>query len=128
MSRFIGIEDLAANALIALIEKIGPHCRKVSFEQLVNYGTVVVKILNQNKEDAVLLLSKDYTNTMIRNYSDFFEIEKTNPNDEYSEEFIVLREDKNLQDLRNHFRAFLSLEVALAFSNKDSLAELGVVA
>jgi hypothetical protein len=126
MSIFIGIEDLAANALIALINKT--NCRRVSFKKLVKYGTVVVKILRNEKEDAVLLLSKDYTNEMIRNYSDFFEIEKTDPEDEFSEEFIILKKDKSVEDLKNHFRAFLSLNVALAFINKESLAELGLTA
>lgn len=124
MSRFIGIEDLAANALIALIEK--NNCRKVSLSTLVKYGTVVVKILNKNKEDAILLLSKDYTNSMIRNYSEYFEIEKVAQDDDYSDDFIVLREGKTVQDLRNHFRAFLTLNVALAFIDEESLAELGV--
>lgn len=126
MSRFIGIEDLAANALIALIEK--QNCRKVSFETLTKYGTIVVKILNENNEDAFLLLSRDYRNAMIHNYSDFFEIEKVNPNDEYSKEYIVLKEEKTVDDLRNHFRAFLTLNVLRAFVNKTSLAELGVSA
>ncbi len=127
MSIYIGIEDLAANALIALMEK-DEDCRKVSFRKLVDYGMVVVKILKEKKEDAILIMSKDSTNAMILNYSDFFINEKENPDDEFSEEYIVLKEGKSVADLRNHFRAFLTLNVALAFVDEESLAQLGVCA
>lgn len=120
MCRFIGIEDLVANALIELMEK--SNCRKVDFETLVKYGAVVVRCLRENGEEAVFLLSKEHTNELIRNYSAFFEIEHCDDGNDR----ILLKADKTVEDLRNHFRAFLSIDSLLAFTNKKSIAELGV--
>ena len=119
MFRFIGIEDLAANALIELLEK--NDCRRVEFETLVKYGNAVTNVLRENGDEATLLLSKEYTNEMIRNYSDFFEIDQSQRNDA-----IILKTEKTVEDLRNRFRAFLTLDCLLAFTNSKSLAELGV--
>jgi len=120
MCRFIGIEDLVANALIELMEK--NNCRRVSFETLVKYGTVVIRCLRKNGREAVFLLSKEHTNELIRNYSDFFEIDYSEPNSDA----IVLKSEKTVDDLRNHFRAFLTLDCLIAFTDKKSLVELGV--
>ena len=121
MCKFIGMEDLVANALIELIEK--NDCNKVKFDQIIRYGNIVIRFLREeNDEEAVLLISKYYTNQMIRNYSDFFEIEK----DSSGEESIVLKLDKNVDDLRNHFRAYLSFELLFALTNENSLRELGI--
>lgn len=120
MYRFIGIEDLAANALIELLEK--NNCRRVDFETLVKYGNAVTKVLRENGDEATLLLSKEYTNELIRNYSDFFEIDHS----DQRSDAIVLRDEKTVEDLRNRFRAFLTLDCLLAFTDSKSLAELGV--
>ena len=121
MCRFIGIEDLVANALIELMEK--NNCRRVDFETLVNYGTVVLSILRQNGEEAIFLLSKEYTNELIRNYSDYFDIE----HDELNGDSIALKTNKTVDDLRNRFRAFLTIDCLLAFVNSESLEKLGVL-
>lgn len=122
MSKFIGIEDLVANALIELIEKNGN--KEVSFEQLNNYGAVVVRILQSNNaEEAILLVSKYYTNELIRNYSEFFEII-----DKDVDSFIKLKEGKSSDDLRNRFRAYMSTDMLVAFTDVLSLIELGVSA
>jgi hypothetical protein len=119
MSKFIGIEDLAANALIEMIEK--NNTRKVSFEQLRKYGTVIIRWFLEKDEEAILLISRHYTNEMIRNYSDFFEI-----NDEDETSYIELKDEKSVDDLRNHLRAYLSLEMLIAFTDKNNLIELGI--
>lgn len=122
MCKFIGIEDLVANALIELIEN--NDSRVVSFDQLNKYGAVIVKILRENNEEAILLVNKHYTTDLIRNYTDFFEIidlDSENPS-------IVLKNNKSVDDLRNTFRAFMSIDMLLAFTNKESLLELGVAA
>ena len=122
MYRFIGIEDLAANALIELLEKSG--CRRVEFETLVKYGHAVISVLRENGDKAILLISKEYTNELIRNYSDFFTIDYS----DQKADAIILREGKTVEDLRNRFRAFLTLDCLLAFTDSKSLAELGVAA
>lgn len=119
MCKFIGIEDLVANALIELIEK--HDCRKIRMTDLMNYGAVVVRYLREKKqEEVVLLISKKYTNEAIRNYSDFFELEMQDDGDEY----ILLKDEKTAQDLRDHFRAYLSVNELIAFIDKESLAVL----
>ena len=122
MCKFIGIEDLVANALIEIYEKNG--CRKVSFEQLRNYGAVIVSWLQENGEEAVILVSKHYTNELIRNYSDFFEVVDSNDHNSY----IELKDDKTVDDLRSHFRAYLPIDMIIAFTRKSSVLELGLTA
>ena len=56
MCIYIGIEDLVANALIELTEH--KNQRQVLFKDLDRYGAKVVKLLNQEGEQAVLILSK----------------------------------------------------------------------
>ena len=67
---YIGIEDLAANALIEILTK-NSEKRFVSYEELENYGAEVVKFLCEKGEKAILILSRDCTEAMFRNYSDF---------------------------------------------------------
>lgn len=122
MCKFIGIEDLVANALIEMIEK--NKSRKVSFEQLNKYGAMIIRILRENDEEAVVLVSKHYTNELIRNYSDFFEIMDNDSSDSY----ITLKDGKTEGDLRRHFRAYLSISMILAFTDSSSLSELGISA
>lgn len=70
MCFYIGIEDLAANALIEILTK-NSEKRFVSYEELENYGAEVVKFLCEKGEKAILILSRDCTEAMFRNYSDF---------------------------------------------------------
>lgn len=123
MYKFIGIEDLAANALIELIETNG--CRRVSFATLVEYGNVVVEVLNRDgKQDAVAIFSRNRTNDLLRNYSDFFEIDSSDP----TGDAIVLKPEKTADDLRAYFRAFLTVDWLVAFRDQTALQVLGVAA
>ena len=56
MCIYIGIEDLVANALSELTEH--KNQRQVLFKDLDRYGAKVIKVLNQEGEQAVLILSK----------------------------------------------------------------------
>ncbi|MEE3428148.1 MAG: hypothetical protein VZQ55_04175 [Ruminococcus sp.] len=120
MCVYIGIEDLAANALIELISQ-NQDTRFVSYTELENYGAEVVKFLNSRGEKAILILSRDSTNDMFRNYSDIFE-----------ESFcdgslgIKLKEHVTIEELINKFRGYLSWDVLLAFINEQTVAMLGV--
>ncbi len=121
MCKFIGIEDLVANALIEIIEK--NHENKVTFEQLGNYGAVIVRWFHDSGEEVVLLVSRDYTNELIRNYSDFFEVHDSNDANGY----IKLKSTKTVSDLRNHFRSYLSIDMLMAFTDKNNLRQLNVM-
>lgn len=121
MCKYIGVEDLAANALIELLES--SNINTVKFKTLYEYGIEVLKVLKQNGQEAVLLFSRNHTDGMLRNYSDFFEIITTPSGDDC----IALRAEKTVTDLRNHFRAFLTLNLLMAFTDKQSLTKLGVM-
>lgn len=56
MCIYIRIEDLVANALSELTEH--KNQRQVLFKDLDRYGAKVIKVLNQEGEQAVLILSK----------------------------------------------------------------------
>ena len=75
MCYYIGIEDLAANALIEILktkenEQTEQYC--VTLAELEAYGSQVIQYLNERGEQAVLILSRENTSLMFRNYSDFF--------------------------------------------------------
>ena len=116
MCFYIGIEDLAANALIELLKK-NSNKRFVTYSEIEKYGNAVVKILKENKEKAVLILSRDSTEALFRNYSDFFEEDA----DENGMLGIKLKMGKEISDLIRQFRGYLALDVLLAFVDKKSV-------
>lgn len=119
MCYYIGIEDLVANALIEIMAK--SKRRFLSYEEIEKYGSRVIEVLSEQGEKAVLILSRENTTALLRNYSEFFE-EKN----EDCLRGIALREGKESDDLIEQFRGYLSLDVLLAFVNRKSVQALGV--
>ncbi len=120
MCFYIGIEDLAANALIEVLSKTGK--RFLSYFEIEKYGAEVVRVLSeQNGEKAVLLLSRENTTALYRNYSEFF-MER----EQDGSLGIELKPDKEVEDLIKQFRGYLSLELLMAFINERSIQALGV--
>ncbi len=119
MCIYIGIEDLAANALIELVEK--SDRREVLFKQLDEYGTEIVKYLNKNHEQAILIFSKERTSEFLKDYSEYFELFNKGFN-----EGIRLRDDVSIDKLWEKFRGYLSVNVMMAFMNKGTISALGV--
>lgn len=119
MCFYIGIEDLAANALIELMKKGGR--RDISYQELEVYGANVVQWLSKKGEKAILILSRDNTNELFRNYSDFFE--ETELENGMG---IKLKDGKELNDLIIRFRGYLALDVLLALVNDSVVQALGV--
>ena len=118
MCFYIGIEDLAANAMIEMLKKGGQ--RFLTYNEIEMYGAEVVQILKENGEKAVLILSRESTDALFRNYSEFFEEGEQN-----GKRGIRLKENKEVGDLIQQFRGYLALDVLLAFMNKRSLRVLG---
>ncbi len=119
MCFYIGIEDLAANALIEILTK---KARKyVTYKELEEYGNTVIRILGSKNEKAVLILSRESTNEMFRSYSDYFEEIQVN-----SELGIALKDGVTVDSLIDKFRGYLAWDVLLALIDKKSLAVLGV--
>lgn len=120
MCVYIGIEDLAANALIELLEKDNSNT-KVSFKALEDYGNAVVNYINsEDGERAVLVLSRDRTNRFLYDYADFFELYTGSDG-----KGILLKEGKNIEDLWSKFRSYLTFDILSAFVNKSNVRALG---
>lgn len=119
MCFYIGIEDLAANALIESMRRAEKTF--LTYKEIENYGSRVVELLNEKGEKAVLILSRESTNALFRNYSDFFQEKNFN-----GEMGIELKKDVTLENLINQFRGYLALDVLLAFVNENSVRALGV--
>ena len=121
MSIRIGIADLVANALIELVDN-DENNREVTYEQLNDYGAIVIETLNAKNEDAVLIISKERTKAFLHDYSDFFEVRMNAKR----QKCIALREGKTTNELRELFRGYLSLDMLLAFIREHSLQALGI--
>lgn len=116
MCYYIGIEDLAANAMIEILEKKQKDGENldcpfsVTLKDLEEYGAEVVRYINQtSQEKALLILSRASTAYMFRNYSDFFEA-----TDEEGSA-IKLREGKTVEDLKEKFRSYKALDLINAY-------------
>ncbi|MBQ3334007.1 MAG: hypothetical protein IJG85_00170 [Eubacteriaceae bacterium] len=127
MCFYIGIEDLAANALIEMMSK-DQSKRFVSYEKLERYGAEVVKFLaniaddhecDHDEKKSVLILSRENTDAMFRNYSDIFEETAQD-----GQPGIQLKPGVTIDDLITTFRGYLALDVLLAFVNQQTVAKL----
>lgn len=116
---YIEIKDLAANALIESMRRAEKTF--LTYKEIENYGSRVVEILKEKGEKAVLILSRESTNALFRNYSDFFQEKNVN-----GEMGIELKEEVTLENLINQFRGYLALDVLMAFVNENSVQALGV--
>ena len=114
----IGIEDLAANALIEMMSK-DKSKRFVSYENFEDYGSEVLNFLNMTEKKAVLNLSRENTNLMFRKYSDVFKETVLN-----NQVRIALKPKVSTEDLIIKFRGYLAFDVLLAFVNKQTVAKL----
>ena len=121
MPTFIGIESLAANALIELMDR--EQTREVSFDTLVRYGLEVVRVFGMRTgEEAVLLLSRQDQLDMMENYSEYFEVDVS---DTYGGTFR-LKDTASLEDLRKYFRWTMTVWLFEAFMSPEALQKLGV--
>ena len=76
MCMCIGIEDLAANALISILsrkQEVSASRIFIRFSVLLDYGMAVVKKLTAKGEEATLIYDRESNSMLFRDYSDFFE-------------------------------------------------------
>lgn len=118
MGYYIGIEDLAANALIAVMSNY--QKRFLSYSDIEQYGARVIQVLSETGEKAILILSRESTNALFTNYSCFFEEKEINNN-----KGIQLKDNVTIDDLIVNFRGYLSLKLLLAFVDKRCIEVLG---
>lgn len=117
----IGIEDLVANALIEMVDN-DVNRREVTYTQLNQYGAMVIETLNAQKEEAVLIVSREQTQAFLHDYSEFFQVR----DNIMGERCIALREGRTTDELRQLFRGYLSLDMLMAFISDYSLKALGI--
>lgn len=120
MYRYIGIEDLVASALIEMIKQKETE-RKISLQTLSEYGTVIVKLLAQSGQEAILFLTKDSTYEFIHDYADYFSITIDN-----GIEYIELGKNVTVEALRQQFRKNLTVDLAKAINGEESLKALNI--
>ena len=112
---FIKIEDLAANAFIEILkeneELYITECY-VTLSELEAYGRRVVKYLSEHGTEAVLVLSREDTLRMFREYPVFFEEAETE-----NGSAIALKSGRTVSDLIKNFRTYIPMELLLAFMN-----------
>lgn len=118
MYRYIGIEDLVASALIELMKQEETN-RRVSLQALSNYGTVIVRLLTQSGQNAILLLTRESTYEFVHDYADFFCIQE-----QEGMEYIELKQDVTVEVLRRQFRKNLTVDIAKALKKEESLQAL----
>ena len=113
MSMYIGIEDLAANALVELMAQ---GRRFVRFSDLLAYGTEVVKILRGQKVEAVLLYSREATFHFFKDYAKYFELQTVD-----GWEGIALKNDVSDVQLARIFLSSLNSQVLEAMQDQRAV-------
>ena len=110
MCKFIGVEILAANALIeALDNEIG---KSVSFSKLDEYGIKVIRFLECTfNEQAVILYNENYYGNRFLNCTKYFNV---------YEDSIVVKDGITASDLRKKFRAPLTYEILKAVLSEEA--------
>ena len=119
LSYYIGIEDLAANALIELLTR-EQGTREVSFEALSEYGFAVVRVLNRDNRNGVLVLSRERTRSFIRECSDIFEVEGLDG----AHGKLVLKEGVGIDLLIDRFCGTISIYVLRAMADQEAVEAL----
>ena len=120
MYRYIGIEDLVAGALIELIKHENTE-RKVSLQMLADYGAVIVRLLSDSGQNAILFLTKESTYDFVHDYADYFSIKQYD-----GLEYIELNENITLDMLQELFRRNITVDLAKALFEKESIQALNI--
>jgi len=113
----IYIEDLIANSIIELSQIDGS--RKVNIKKAEKYGNAVIKKLKDQGITADLRLSRDLTAEFEYSYSAYFSVNRI---DSRETEYI-LNPEKTIDDLIKRFRAYLPLDVLIAFMDEEVVKE-----
>ena len=116
MCTFIGVECLAANALIELYEN---HIRRLSFKQLADYGLMVVDAYEyETAEKAIFIFNQEKIQGLILDYSDYFSVEVID-----EEKYICLNESVDIRELKERFRWTLSYQL-LKVVNRVKISDI----
>lgn len=119
MCYYVGIESLVAGALVEMLQRDESR-RSLSFTAIEKYGNAVVKVLEDQGEEAVLILSRVRTHSFVRDCADIIRIEDSNS----PEGRIVLRDGVSPRDLARRFAGWMPLAVINALADERSVGEL----
>ena len=108
----ISFGDLAANALIELVERTGR--RTVSFKTLDEYGDAIVNALHRQNIESCLSVNTPETNRFRKDCSHYFEFNEI-------ENTITLKDSVDTKILRYRFRQRLSLDELKAFVSEAAI-------
>lgn len=111
MCTFIKMEYLVANALVELYEK--QNIDRISLDEIRAYGIKVEEELVNNQVHAILLYSSDYTKEFLEECSEWFEKDNN---------YIKIRSGKTIEEIREHFLSYISIDILLALLNKNALS------
>ena len=119
---YIGIEDLAANALIGILactrEEVG-RPKFVRFATLLDYGMAVIKKLKKDSgEEATLIYNRESNSMLFTDYSDFFE----RHTDDEGYDGIQLRVGKTEHDLFVRFIGSIPVELQNVMADRPLIS------
>lgn len=120
MCAYIGVECLAANALIELYEQ-GIH--ELSVEQLADFGLMVIESYeSQNSEGAMLIFDQNEIWGLVVNYADLFAV----TDKEDGKRYISLQEGVDIQKVKERFRWTLSYAMLKALNEVDIMRAINI--
>ena len=115
MCTFIKMEYLVANALVELYER--NNIDRISLGEIRAYGIKVEEELVNNQVHAILLYSSDYTKEFLEDCSEWFEKDNN---------YIKIRNGKKIEEIREHFLSYISVDILLALLNENALSAINV--
>ena len=120
MCTFVAIENVAANALLAVHGK--KENEEISFDELVRYGMKAISVFQEKtSEEAALLLSKAYQISMMEHYSSFYDVDRYR-----NRGVFCLKQEIPLHEFEKVFRWTMDSNLVEAFMSPEAISELGV--
>lgn len=105
----LGIECIAANALIELEKELG--IREITLADLFIYANKVVELYKREIDsDVVLIATSEDINELVNNYPDYFQLD---------EQTIKLVDNADLFEIKEMFRWSVSYEMLKIISKVD---------
>lgn len=116
---FLYLEDIVPNGLIELIES--NTANEISYKQAMEYGYQVALELEKRGINTTLVFYKNKTIQFERDYKnifDFYELDRAT--------IVKLKPNKNVNDLRDNFREYQTLDNIIAMTSQESRKVLGI--
>ena len=113
MYTFVKFDYLAANSLVELKEK--KSINHVSFDDIIEYGSLVKENLRKQNIEAILLFSEENIEEFEESYSELFEIK---------DNLIQIKSKIKPEDIRRRILRYVPANVFLAMLEDNSLSAI----